>query len=230
MVSGAGATRVSRKGRTRILWTTSARPAENAYRRSMVVDSWRLQRRWRRLQRPVAGLLIGTGALFMWAQRNAPSSTVATAVATADVPAGRIVAASDVTLMAWPQDSRPAAASGTLDEIVGRRATAPIRAGEPLTTGRVVGPGLLAASGAGQVGVAIPPNPLTSSGLIRPGDHVDLVGRTQTGARTLVAAALVLTLTEESGTVLAVPAGSAASVVQAAATDSIAMVLRGDDG
>jgi hypothetical protein len=94
----------------------------------------------------------------------------------------------------------------------------------------VVGPGLLASTGAGQVGVAIPPDPLTSSGLIRPGDLVDLVGRTQTGTRTLVAGALVLTLTEESGTVLAVPANTAAAVVQAASTDSIAMVLRADDG
>jgi len=175
-------------------------------------------------------VLIGAGGLVMWAQQNTPGAVVATVVATTDVPAGRIVTASDVRLVGWPEDSRPAAASGNLEDIVGRRATAPIRAGEPLTTARVVGPGLLASTGAGQVGVAIPPDPLTSSGLIRPGDLVDLVGRTQTGTRTLVAGALVLTLTEESGTVLAVPANTAAAVVQAASTDSIAMVLRADDG
>lgn len=195
----------------------------------MVVDSWRLQRRWRRLQRPLAAVLIVVGAVMLWAQQNAPRPTVATAVALTDMPAGHIVGISDVQLVAWPADSRPAAASETTDGIVGRRVTAPIQAGEPLTDQRVVGPSLLAATSAGQVAVALPPNPLMSSGLIRPGDRVNLVGQTDAGPRTLVEGAMVLTLTQDAGTVLAVPATSAASVVQATATDSIAMVLRADD-
>lgn len=195
----------------------------------MVVDSWRLQRRWRRLQRPIAAALIAVGGVMLWAQQNAPRPTVATAVAITDMSAGHIVGTSDVQLVAWPADSRPTAASDTTEAILGRRVAAPVRAGEPLTDQRVVGPSLLAATGAGQVAVAIPANPLTSSGLIRPGDRVNLVGQTDAGPRTLVESAMVLTLTEDLGTVLAIPSTAAAPVVQATATDSIAMVLRAGD-
>ena len=50
-----------------------------------------------------------------------------------------------------------------------------------LTDQRVVGPSVLAGAGPGQVAVALSPDPLTSSGVIRPGDRVNLVGQTETG-------------------------------------------------
>lgn len=191
----------------------------------MVIDSWRLQRRWRRLQRPVAAALIATGGLLLWARGNAPSPTVPTVVATSDVAAGEIVSDADVRVLGWPADSRPAPAASSAEVIIGRRSTSPIRAGEPLTEQRVVGPAVLAASGVDQVAVALPKDPLSASGLVRPGDRVNLVGRTDAGPRTLVTGAAVLTLAEESGAVLSVPASAAPAVVQAAATESIAMVL-----
>jgi Flp pilus assembly protein CpaB len=195
----------------------------------VAIDSWRLQRRWRRIQRPLAASLIVMGGLLMWAQQHGPVPTVATVVATVDMPAGHIVSASDLQVVGWPADAHPAPAASSAETILGRRATAPIRAGEPLTEQRVVGPSVLAAAGPGQVAIALNPDPLTSSGVIRPGDRVNLVGQTDTGPRTLVQSASVLTLTEESATVLAVPGTAAAAVMQAAATDSIAMVLLADD-
>jgi Flp pilus assembly protein CpaB len=175
----------------------------------------------------MAAVLIGVGGLMLWLQQNAPRPTLATVVAAADMQTGHIVEPGDVQIVAWPTDSRPpAAVSG--EAIVGRRVASPIRAGEPLTEQRVVGPSLLASGGADRVAVALEPNPLTASGLIRPGDLVNLVGQTDAGPRTLVEGAAVLTLTEDAGTVLAVPSFAAASVVRAAATDSIAMVLRAD--
>jgi Flp pilus assembly protein CpaB len=202
---------------------------KSAYRDVVAIDSWRLQRRWRRIQRPLAASLIVVGGLLVWAQQQGPKPTVATVVATVDMPAGHIVGSSDVQVVGWPAEAHPAAAASSPQTLLGRRATAPIRAGEPLTDQRVVGPSVLAGAGPGQVAVALSPDPLTSSGVIRPGDRVNLVGQTETGPRTLVQNASVLTLTEESGTVLAVPGTSAAAVMQAAATDSIAMVLLADD-
>ncbi|MEZ5119431.1 MAG: SAF domain-containing protein [Candidatus Nanopelagicales bacterium] len=195
----------------------------------MAIDSWRLQRRWRRIQRPLAASLIVVGGLLVWAQQHGPVPTVATVVAKVDMPAGHIVGASDVQVVGWPADGHPAPAASSPETILGRRATAPIKAGEPLTDLRVVGPSVLAATGPGLVAIALNPDPLTVSGVIRPGDRVNLVGQTDAGPRTLVQGASVLTLTEESGTVLAVPGTSAAAVMQASATDSIAMVLLAAD-
>lgn len=191
----------------------------------MVIDSWRLQRRWRRLQRPVAAACIATGGFLIWAHNNAPPATVPTVVSTSDVPAGGLVSSTDLQVVGWPADSRPAPAASSVEAIVGRRASAPIRAGEPLTELRVVGQSLLAEVGPDRVAIALAEDSLAGSGLIRPGDLVNLVGQTDAGPRTLVTAAQVLTLHDPTGAVLAVPASAAAAVVEAAATDSIAMVL-----
>jgi Flp pilus assembly protein CpaB len=191
----------------------------------MVIDSWRLQRRWRRLQRPVAAVLIALGGAGLWLRSSGPIATVPVLVAVADVPAGAIVGAEDVAVVAWPADTHPPPAQGSPDLIVGRRATAAIRSGEALTAQRVVGPDSLRDVGPDHVAVALPPDALSASGLVRPGDRVNLVGRTDAGPRTLAAGASVLTLAAEKGAVVAVPAAAAPSVVQAAATDSISMVL-----
>lgn len=191
----------------------------------MVIDSWQLQRRWMRLQRPLAALLIVLGGLLLWARDNAAGASVPAVVARTDVPAGSVVGPQDVQVVAWPADSHPPPAAASLDQIVGRRATSAITTGEPLTVQRVVGPSALAALGPDRVAVALPQDPLASSGMVRPGDSVTLVGQTATGPRTLTTGAAVLTVNAESGAIVAVPSSVAAGVVAAAATDSIAMVL-----
>ena len=191
----------------------------------MVIDSWRLQRRWRRLQRPLAAVLVAVGGFLLWAQVNAPTPTMPTVVAVSDVAAGEIVQAEDVQVVAWPADSHPPPAAASAEAIVGRRATAMIRSGEPLTEQRVVGPSVLAGAGPDAVAVSLPADRWSGSGLIRPGDLVNVVGQTDGGPRTLAAAAPVLTLSPESGAVVAVPGSAAPAVVAAAATDSVAMVL-----
>lgn len=177
------------------------------------------------MQRPVAVMLIGSGALVLWGRNNADPPSQVTVVAVADVPAGALVGAQAVELVPWPLADRPVAAAGALDEVVGRRATAAISAGEPLTPARVVGPGALASVGPDQVAVMLAEDPLASSGLVHAGDRVNVVGQTDAGPRTLVTAATVLTVTDQSGLIVAVPASAAGAVVQAAATRSAAVVL-----
>jgi len=191
----------------------------------MVITSWALQRRWQRVQRPIAVLLLSLGAFLMWSQDSATPPAEATAVAVADVAAGEIVQPGDVQVVQWPVASRPQAAARSPDEFVGRTATAAIAAGEPLTAARVAGPGALSAIGADVVAVRLPDDALTRSGLIRAGDRVNVVGQTQSGVRTLVSGAIVLTVTQDQGIIVAVPATNAAQVVQAASSDSSAVVL-----
>ena len=189
-------------------------------------DTWRLQRKWRRFQRPVAWALIAGGGLLLWARHNVPEPTAPTAVAVADMPIGHEIRPGEVRVVAWPTDTRPAAAASSIDVLLGRRTSAAVRAGEPLSETRVVGPSALAELGGDVVAVALSKEPLSSAGLIRPGDRVDIVGRDDAGARTLVSAATVLTVADDAGPIVAVPMDAAAQVVQAAATDSAAVVLR----
>lgn len=192
----------------------------------MLISTWSLQRRWQRLQRPVALILLTTGALLLWGRSHADSPTQPTLIAARDVSAGQVLTADDVTVAAWPGSVRPAAALVGPEEIVGRRAATALTAGEPLTALRVVGPSSLATAGAGEVAVLLPEDPLAKAGLLRPGDRVDIVGMSQDVPRTLVSSAPVLTVTEESGLVLAVPAAQAPAVAQAAGSGSVAALLR----
>jgi Flp pilus assembly protein CpaB len=193
----------------------------------MIVHSWSLQRRWLRVRRPLAAACICGGILLAWGRLNQPGVSVPTVVAVADVSPGSVVSSTDVQVVDWPAESRPAPATSSPTDLVGRIAVGPILTGEPLTPQRVVAPSAL---GSGEVAVALPPDPLTGSGLVRPGDSVNLVGQSQTGPRTLAASARVLTLDPEQGAVVAIPAAAAASVTQAAATDSIAMALLAGSG
>jgi Flp pilus assembly protein CpaB len=189
----------------------------------MVISTWSLQRRWQRLQRPVALLLLTGGALLLWGRSQSDVVTEATLIATRDVPAGQVLTADDVAVAAWPAAVRPAAALAAPQEVVDRRTTSALTAGEPLTAARVVGRSSL---GADAAAVLLPEDPLAAAGLVRPGDRVDVIGRTDQGPRTLVPSAAVLTVTDEGGLIVAVPTSSAAAVVQAVGADSVAAVLR----
>lgn len=188
----------------------------------MVITSWSLNRRWQRIRRPLAVLLIGVGALLLWGRDHAPVATLPTVVATDDVAVGDIVGPDDVEVVAWPAKSRPPPAAADPAMITGRRAASAIRAGEPLTDQRVIGPSLLTMAGADAVAVSVPADPLSASGLVRPGDRVDVIAGRGT---VLVSGAPVLTVGQETGTVLAVPASAAPNVVAAVGTDAIALVL-----
>jgi Flp pilus assembly protein CpaB len=191
----------------------------------MVFSSWSLDRRWQRVRRPLAVALIAVGAVMLWARDHAPATTVPTVVAQADIAAGDVVGAGDVAVVAWPADSRPPPATADPAAIVGRRAASAIISGEPLTPQRVTGPSSLATAGAGAVALALPVDPLSASGLVRPGDRVDVVGGGSGTPRTLVTGAPVLTVNQEVGTVIAVPTQAAPAVVAAVAADAVALVL-----
>ena len=174
----------------------------------MVISTWSLQRKWQRLQRPVALILLTSAALMLWGRSHSTTPTEPTLVAAHDVPAGQVLGAEDVTVTDWPASVRPASALAAPDA--------------------VVGPSALAGTGDGQVAVLLPQDPLAKAGMLRSGDHVDVVGLDGDTARTLVSAAPVLTVTEESGLLIAVPSDTAALVAQAAGTGSVAAVLRSD--
>lgn len=136
---------------------------------------------------------IGAVAAGLRATAPPPEPTVEVLVATEDLPAGAVLAADDLALRALPPDgvpdealSDPAVAAGTI-------LAAPVRAGEPITDVRLVGPGL--ASGApGTVAVPVRLSDAAQAGLLTVGDAIDLLATDPESRTTEVVASGVVVL------------------------------------
>jgi pilus assembly protein CpaB len=105
-------------------------------------------------------------------------------VADSDLPAGTFVKPSHLRWQQWPTDDVPETyvlkGPRSDEEMIGAVVRARIATGEPITDGAVVKPGdrgfLAAVLSPGMRAVSIPINSTSSnSGLIFPGDHVDLI-------------------------------------------------------
>lgn len=148
-----------------------------------------------RRRRLIAALLLG-GAAAVAVRSVAPPepATAALLVAARDLPAGQALRPGDLVTMRVPPAAVP---TGTAEDPVGRRLAAPLRAGEPVTDVRLVGPDLGAAQPAGTSTV---PVRLTDAGqvaLLTPGDRITLLGTDPQAGATRVLA--------REATVLAVP-------------------------
>jgi Flp pilus assembly protein CpaB len=112
---------------------------------------------------------VAVAAALQATARPAPA-TVAVTVAARDLPVGAVVAPEDLATAAWTPDSAPA----DLPDPVGRVLAAPVRAGEPVTDVRLVGPGLTE----GRPDLAAVPVRLPDAGmaaLLEVGDEIDLL-------------------------------------------------------
>ncbi|MGH6945300.1 MAG: Flp pilus assembly protein CpaB [Geminicoccaceae bacterium] len=105
-------------------------------------------------------------------------------VADVELPAGTFVKAQQLRWQQWPTDDVPESyvlkGERSLDDMAGAVVRARIVAGEPITDGAVVKPGdrgfLAAVLSPGMRAVSVPINAISgNSGLIFPGDRVDLI-------------------------------------------------------
>ena len=195
--------------------------------------------RLRRLRSPVlllrraAAALLVAGALVLALRPPAPpppapvpGSPVVTAAA--DLPAGTVLDAGALAVAELP--SAPAGTVSGPEELTGRVLAAPVRAGEPVTDVRLVGPGLTALLPAGQVAVPVRPADLAVAGLARTGDRVDVLATVPGAAQAEVVAraALVLAAPGDEGLlVLAVDGATAATLAAAATTATLTLSLPG---
>ncbi|CAI9399129.1 SAF domain-containing protein [Nocardioides sp. T2.26MG-1] len=123
-----------------------------------------------------------------------PPATVDVVVAARDLPSGTVLGPDDLRVVGFAPGSVPV---GAADDATGRTLAAPVRAGEPVTDVRVVGPALTD----GYPGLTGVPVRLPDAGmadLLRVGDVVDLVSADPQGGGASVVASGV--------PVLAVPA------------------------
>ncbi len=142
-------------------------------------------RRFARTHRPLlAAVLAGAAAvLTISAVRPAPPPTTQILVTSRSLPAGHTISDGDTTTADWPTAIGEPLNTADPSQVTGRITAGPLAAGEPVTTNRLVGPGLLqqtdsvAADGRSGIYVAAPVR-LADAGqtaLIRPGDVVDVL-------------------------------------------------------
>jgi len=156
-----------------------------------------LRRAVLRRRRLLAALLTAVAvAAGLHAVAAPPEPTIRIVVAAHDLPAGAVLASSDLTAVALAPDTVP---RSVVDDPVGRILAGPVRAGEAVTDVRLVGPDLVS----GRSDLVAAPVRLPDAAmvdLLRVGDRIDLVATDpQRGTTEVVAVAVpVLALPETS--------------------------------
>ena len=137
---------------------------------------------WRRrvLRRALSAALAGVAVLGCVAVARTPEGGPRTAVVVAarDLPAGQVLRPGDLAVQERPAGFAPARALHGPDEASGRRLAGPVTAGEVLTAGRLLGPGLLDGRDDGARAVHVPVADQGALAMTRAGDTVDLVAST----------------------------------------------------
>jgi len=189
-------------------------------------------------RRPLAALCAAVAVLAgVHAARPTPSATVAVTVAARDLASGTVLGPDDVVERHLPAGSAP---RGSEAHAVGRTLAAPVRRGEPVTDVRLVAPALVSGY-PGRVALPVRIADADVVGLLRVGDHIDLVAADpRSGSASYVAVdvpVLALPATAEQGAgstgltgrlvvVAAVPS-EVDSIAGAAATDLLSVVISG---
>ena len=151
------------------------------------------------LARQVGAALLVVAALAL-ALRPGPAADAAApqlqpvVVAARSQDAGRALEAGDLTIGRYPPGTAPAGVVAEPELLIGRVLAGAVRAGEPLTDARLVGPGLTSLLPAGQVAAPVRLADLAVAGLVRTGDLVDVLatGPDASEAETLASGVRVL--------------------------------------
>ncbi|MGY1750380.1 Flp pilus assembly protein CpaB [Modestobacter sp. SYSU DS0511] len=165
--------------------------------------------------------------------------TVPVVVAATDLPTGAALTADVLAVARLPGTAAPAGAAAEPGALAGQVLASPVRAGEPVTDVRLVGPGLWSAVPDGQVAAPVRLADLAVATLLRPGDRVDVLVTAGAGAEPAVEVvatdALVVTTPAPSGDsppppdsgllVLAVDPDTAGRLAVAAATGTLTVTL-----
>lgn len=123
-------------------------------------------------RRLLAALLTAAAvAAGLHAATAAPPAEVPVLVAARDLDSGSVLTAADVRTVGFAPGSAP---TGAVPDPVGRTLAAPLRAGEPVTDVRLVGPALTDGY-PGLVAVPVRLPDAGMAGLLEVGDRIDLV-------------------------------------------------------
>lgn len=123
----------------------------------------------------VLACLVTAGASAVHDQRASRPETVAVVVTTHDLGAGTVLDRADVREVRWPRSQSPPSALRSITQAAGAVTAGPMGVGEPVTGARLRGPGVTTGLPTGWVAVTIVLDNAAAGGLIRAGDHVDVL-------------------------------------------------------
>jgi Flp pilus assembly protein CpaB len=185
-----------------------------------------------------AGLLTVLALVLALRPSPAPSGaggpdTVAVAVSAQDLPAGTVLAAHDLATARYPPGAAPAGVAGAPEQLVGRTLAGSVRAREPITDARLIGPGVTSLLTDGQVAAPVRLADLAVAALVHTGDRVDVLATAPDApaAEVVAEGALVVAATgtgDEAGAgllLLAVDDATAARLAAAATTATLTVTL-----
>jgi Flp pilus assembly protein CpaB len=191
------------------------------------------------LARRVAAAVLTVLALVL-ALRPAPAPAapdgrdgVPVVVSARELPPGTVLGTGDLTTVRYPRAASPAGVAADPHELVHRVLAGGVRAREPITDVRLVGPGVTALLPAGQVAAPVRLADLAVAALVRTGDRVDVLATAADAPSAAVVAdgALVVATSgtaEESGAgllLLAVDDATAARLAAAATAATLTVTL-----
>lgn len=182
-----------------------------------------------------AGLAAGSVATAVTALAPAAAPTTAVVVAAHDLAAGAPLRSDDLRTVDLPADAAPSGALSDPAAAVGRLVPGPVRAGEPLTDVRLLGPALLPPGS--EVATPVRVADRATSALVRPGDVVDVLSAAPEGAAAATTVAtgvrvLSVPLADDDAAegallVLAATRSAAARLAAAAVTGRLSVVVHG---
>jgi len=205
--------------------------------RVRIVDRLTSVRRTVLRRRRLLAVLCTVGAVAAGLRATAPPAppTVDVLVAARDLPAGAVLAKDDLMSVALPPDTVPAGVLTDTGDATGAILAAALRAGEPVTDVRLVGPGLANAA-TGTVAVPVRLSDAAQVGLLEVGDEIDLLATDPEARSTETVASGVLVLAVPDAkqdapdaitgrlVVLGIPASTVAEVTAAAVTAFVTYV------
>lgn len=166
-----------------------------------------------------------------------PPPRIPVVVATHDLGGGQRLSADDLTVARFAPGTTPHGADGDPSVLVGRTTSGPLREGEPLTDTRLLGGSLLRGY-AGLVAAPVRIADAQAVGLLRLGDHIDIIAADPDGpgdAQTIAAEVPVVALPRTAGgtdqltggrlIVVAVSSTSAGVLAAAQATKVLSLVI-----
>jgi pilus assembly protein CpaB len=130
-----------------------------------------------RLRRAASAVLVASAvglALSAFLPQAAPRGVPIVIVAHS-LMAGAVLTQGDLTVADWPADLRPEGAMDDPEALLGKSLGAGMSRGEPVTSARLRGPGLLAGVPAGLVAAHVRLADPAMAAMATPGDHVDLI-------------------------------------------------------
>jgi pilus assembly protein CpaB len=122
-----------------------------------------------------AACFCAAAGLAVHALTPEPIATVPVVVAVTDLPAGSVLAESDLRAARMPAAAVPPGASPSGTQLAGQRLASALREGSPVLDTSVVGPGLLAGAPPGTAAVPVRPADKSTVQLVAPGQLVDIV-------------------------------------------------------